>query len=175
MVLWDPRHSFAMMYLEQQLALYTVGYSREDLWISGGLYWLWGAILGPIIGTQLGATMYDVAVYQGAEALVNKPFKVPGISNTSDGHFIRVLVKALYRMRLSWVIRWFLPIETASRAPTREEDAYPEEKPQGYWDDEAHLSHHQHQRYPPHYSDPYHASTPTLHDEQSTHPADKEE
>ncbi|KAI9569923.1 major intrinsic protein superfamily membrane channel protein [Boletus coccyginus] len=36
-------------------------------------YWLWCPILGPILGMQMGALVYDTLIYTGSDSVVNKP------------------------------------------------------------------------------------------------------
>jgi len=36
-------------------------------------YWIWCPVLGPILGMQVGALVYDTLVYVGPDSLVNKP------------------------------------------------------------------------------------------------------
>jgi aquaglyceroporin related protein len=36
-------------------------------------YWIWCPILGPILGMQFGALVYDALVYVGSDSIVNKP------------------------------------------------------------------------------------------------------
>ncbi|KAF9221599.1 major intrinsic protein superfamily membrane channel protein [Gyrodon lividus] len=36
-------------------------------------YWIWCPLLGPILGMQAGAMVYDTLVYTGSESIVNKP------------------------------------------------------------------------------------------------------
>lgn len=112
---------------------------------------------------MLGATMYDLAVYQGSEALLNKPFKIPLVSNTSDGTFTRALVKTLCSMRLSTgIILWLFDLDSASISQAPEHRHRPDEKAQGYWDDESQLSHHQQRQGEPLHRSPSNASDQTL-------------
>lgn len=91
--------------------------------------------------------MYDVAVYQGAEALMNRPLKIPGISNTSDGSTTRSVFKALCWLRIPpRLLMFFLGVDS-SQMRTAPNDFYPDEKQNGYWDDGSNLSHQQ-QRQP---------------------------
>ncbi|KAH7927765.1 major intrinsic protein superfamily membrane channel protein [Leucogyrophana mollusca] len=36
-------------------------------------YWLWCSVLGPILGMQIGALVYDTLVFTGSESILNKP------------------------------------------------------------------------------------------------------
>ncbi|KAH7914294.1 major intrinsic protein superfamily membrane channel protein [Hygrophoropsis aurantiaca] len=36
-------------------------------------YWLWCSILGPVLGMQIGALVYDSLIFTGSESIVNKP------------------------------------------------------------------------------------------------------
>jgi hypothetical protein len=35
-------------------------------------YWLWCGVIGPIIGAQLGAAVYDLFIYTGEDSLVSQ-------------------------------------------------------------------------------------------------------
>jgi len=36
-------------------------------------YWIWCPLLGPILGMQMGALVYDILLYTGSDSIVNKP------------------------------------------------------------------------------------------------------
>jgi len=36
-------------------------------------YWIWCPLLGPILGMQIGALVYDTLIYTGPDSLLNKP------------------------------------------------------------------------------------------------------
>ncbi|KII90844.1 hypothetical protein PLICRDRAFT_107336 [Plicaturopsis crispa FD-325 SS-3] len=49
-----------------------VGYGKE-VFTYRNQYWLWCAILSPILGAQVGTLIYDAFLYTGSESLLNRP------------------------------------------------------------------------------------------------------